>query len=119
QKSTAEQTDDDTALAILLDFDNDTGEHPDAAHGGEVAPLADNAERYRAFTTVYDNEQPVTQLVRPQQLTRFRAELDQSLDKLHINQRRLARYFHARLSVADNSAWRFGEEEGHIDGRRL
>lgn len=120
EASTDEQADDDnTPLAILLDFDNDTTEQPGVAHIGESTTWADSAERYRVFTTAYDNEQPVTRLVRPQQLARFRAELDQTLDKLHINQRRLARYFRTRLSVADNSAWRFGEEEGYIDGRRL
>src|SRR5699024_691480 len=106
-------------LSILLDFDSDAEERPAAAHSGESAILVDSKQRYRAFTTTYDEERPATELVRAQQLTQFRSQLDATLSKLHINQRRLARYFRAQLTVARNSTWRFGEEEGYIDGRRL
>lgn len=115
----ANDDDDNVPLAMFLDFDSDANEKPIAAHAGESTAAVDTHQRYHAFTTAYDIEQPAAGLVRAEQLAQFRAQLDATLTKLHVNQRRLARFFQAHLSVAENSAWQFGKEEGYIDGRRL
>lgn len=90
-----------------------------AALSGKSTTLAEARHRYRVFTPVYDSEQPVSRFVRAEQLDAFRAHLDAELDELTVNRHRLARYFRARLSVAERSGWSFGEESGYIDGRRL
>lgn len=111
--------DDRAAFSVLLDFNDDTGESFAAASSGESTVLAEAHQRYHVFTTAYDAEQSVAELVRAEQLAAFRTRLDDALGEVHVNQHRLARYFRARLSIAEPSAWRFGEEAGYIDGRRL
>lgn len=107
------------AFSMLLDFDDDTGMSYAAALSGESAVLSQARQRYQVFTTAYDTEQPVTRYVRAEQLEMFRVQLDSALSELQVNQHRLARYFRTHLSVAERSGWRFGEEAGYIDGRRL
>lgn len=120
QLADADDDNDQAAFALLLDVNDDTSETAfSAALSGQSTTLATAHQHYRVFTSTYDNEQPVSRLVRAEQLETFRAHLDAALDQLTVNRHRLARYFRARLSVAERSSWQFGEESGYIDGRRL
>lgn len=116
---TAEDTD-RAVFTTLLEVDDEASSKTFAAAlSGQSTTLAEARQRYRVFITAYDSEQSVSRLVRAEQLDAFRAYLDAALDDLTLNRYRLARYFRARLSVAERSAWSFGEESGYIDGRRL
>src|SRR5699024_2560303 len=84
EQSPTDQAEDTAPLAILLDFDDGSDRQTGAGHGGANTALADGTGQYRIFTTTYDSERPVTQLVRSQQLVRFRTELDRTLDTLHV-----------------------------------
>ncbi|HET8791317.1 MAG TPA: cobalamin biosynthesis protein CobT, partial [Modicisalibacter sp.] len=74
---------------------------------------------YRIFTTAYDSEVDASSQVRSALLKEYRERLDVRIAALGINIRRLARLFAAHLSMPQRDGWQFGEEEGHIDGRRL
>ncbi len=109
------------AFSILLDSDDDKDYTFNAARSGteESSVLPQSPQHYQVFTTAYDTELAIPRLIRVAQLESFRKYLDSELDKVQVNPHRLARYFRARLSVAERSGWRFGEEAGYLDGRRL
>lgn len=110
---------DRAAFSLLLDFDEQQAPGFATALFGDSAVFADTDSRYRIFTDAYDAELPVTQRMRPAKLAALRRELDTAVAELSVNQRRLARYFELQLAVPERHTWRFGEEAGYIDGRRL
>lgn len=114
-------TDDDetTSFALLLDFDDEEDAGPPAAMTTSERHREPAADEYRVFTTRYDQESPATGLVRAAQLRELRTVLDQRIAACHLNRMRLTRALAAILAVPERDGWRFGEEEGYIDGRRL
>ncbi|MCC4118438.1 cobalt chelatase [Aromatoleum toluclasticum] len=108
-------------FALLLDFDGD-GDGDNgiaAATTGTSKVLADAALAYRVYTTRFDTEVAAGQLVRRALLREYRERLDRCVAEQGLNLPRLARQLAAVLTRPTRDGWRFGEEEGHIDGRRL
>lgn len=111
---------DRAAFSQLLDVDDtDVDAGFDTALSGRSHVFSAHSDRYRIFSREYDIEQPIEQALRAAQLLAFRDRLDRRVGELSINTRRWARYFLTRLSVPERADWQFGEEAGHIDGRRL
>ncbi|MFC3286036.1 cobaltochelatase CobT-related protein [Litchfieldella rifensis] len=107
-------------FALLLDVDDDEQDNGVAlASSGHSKAFSDTARRYRVFTTAFDSEVAAGTLVRSALLEEYRERLDARIAAQGINLRRLARQFTARLSLPQRDGWRFGEEEGQLDGRRL
>ena len=120
QRAGSDDDDSDrAAFSLLLDFDEGKTAGFDTALFGDSAVFAQTEGRYRIFTAAYDTEMPVAKLVRRAKLAELRRELDTAVAELPVNLRRLARYFQLRLAVPERSTWRFGEEAGYVDGRRL
>ncbi|MDX8125628.1 cobalt chelatase [Janthinobacterium sp. GMG2] len=107
------------AFKLLLDFDSDNDNVPDAAPLGESRAFSDGDGGYRAYSTVYDREEKAGELVRRALLLEYRERMDGRIASLGINTARLARRFTQLLAVPERDGWSFGEEEGYIDGRRL
>lgn len=107
------------AFRLLLDFDSDNEQLPDAAPLGESRAFNDGAGGYRAYSTAYDREEKAGALVRRALLLEYRERMDEHIASLGINTARLARRFSQLLAVPRRDGWSFGEEEGYIDGRRL
>ncbi|WP_407278488.1 cobalt chelatase [Aromatoleum evansii] len=108
-------------FALLLDFD-DAGDGDNgiaAATTGTSKVLADAALAYRVYTTRFDTEVAAGTLVRRALLREYRERLDRCVAEQGLNLPRLARQLAAVLTRPARDGWRFGEEEGHIDGRRL
>lgn len=108
-------------FALLLDFD-DAGDGDNgiaAATTGTSKVLADAALAYRVYTTRFDTEVAAGKLVRRALLREYRERLDRCVAEQGVNLPRLARQLAAVLTRPTRDGWRFGEEEGHIDGRRL
>lgn len=110
-----------TVFSLLLDFDEEDGgeETMAAAVSGESKVFGETEQAYRVFTTRYDCEQAAGELVRQAQLEEFRDRLDRLVAQQGINIPRLARLLGSMLSEPRRDGWRFGEEEGQLDGRRL
>ncbi|MGK5052584.1 cobaltochelatase CobT-related protein [Janthinobacterium sp. RB2P8] len=108
-----------TAFKLLLDFDSDNDNLPDAAPLGESRALRDSDGAYKAYSTAYDREEKAGELVRRALLLDYRERMDARIASLGINTARLARRFTQLLAVPEREGWSFGEEEGYIDGRRL
>lgn len=118
--ATRSRTDERRALFTLsLDFDEEQGEGFASAPSGNSRTLDESDGGYRVFTRAYDREVSITELVREQQLAVLRERLDRRVRRHGINVPRLARLFKAMLSVPARDGFSFGEESGHVDGRRL
>lgn len=107
------------AFSIELDIEQESEESlPDSATGLSKSFEA-SGQQYRIFSTQYDREDAITDLVRPAQLKDFRARLDPLLEGQQLHLKRLARQLQLVLARPEQEGWNFGEEEGLIDGRRL
>ncbi|KON80354.2 cobalt chelatase [Azoarcus sp. PA01] len=123
QDGDAEPQDDDVkrGFALLLDFDDgdDDDDGIAAAMTGASKVFEDAALAYRVHTTRFDTEVAAGTLVRRALLAEYRERLDRRVAEQGVNLPRLARGFAAVLARPAQDGWRFGEEEGHVDGRRL
>ncbi|MFH1819586.1 MAG: cobalt chelatase [Pseudomonadota bacterium] len=106
-------------FALLLDFDRDEAETFPAANSGESKTFKESESGYRVFTTRFDVEVNAASLVRKALLNEYRQRLDARVARQGINLARLARVFAAVLTTPERDGWRFDEEDGRIDGRRL
>ena len=107
------------AFELLLDFDSDNDNLPDAAPLGDSRAFSDGDGAYKVYCTAYDREENAGDLVRRALLLDYRERMDGRIASLGINTARLARRFAQLLAVPQRDGWSFGEEEGYIDGRRL
>lgn len=107
------------AFTLSLDFEQDEGDDFAVAHSGESVAFIAAKGRYRVFTSRYDQELDAAGLVRAALLHEYRLQLDQHLAQQGVNIARLSRAFRVLLARPQRDGWRFGEEEGIIDGRRL
>ncbi|MDZ4254479.1 MAG: hypothetical protein U1A72_18065 [Sulfuritalea sp.] len=106
-------------FALLLDFDREETEAFAAASSGESKAFEESESGYRVFTTRFDVELHAAGLVRKALLGEYRQRLDARVARQGINLARLARVFAAVLTTPERDGWRFDEEDGRIDGRRL
>jgi cobaltochelatase CobT len=80
--------------------------------------LADLGD-YRIFTTEYDIEQRGSDLYPLDQRRRARTELDQLVQAQAVSPHRLALRLRQLFGTWEPDEWRFGVDEGIVDGRRL
>ncbi len=117
--SSADDDDEAAALKLLLDFDEGDDEPVGTVMTGRSKVFEDADIGYRVFSTAYDREVAAATLVRPALLRELREALDERVREQGVNVARLARQLAALFAQPDRDGWQFGEEEGHIDGRRL
>lgn len=114
------QTDDKRSVfSLVADMDQEIIERFATAVSGRSALLDQAAGAYRVFSTTYDREHEAASLVRKQLLADLRAQLDRRIAAQGVNIARLARELRALLAEPARDGWDGGQEEGHIDGRRL
>lgn len=105
-------------FGLLLDVDGDGEEGVSVA--GTGSPRNSDAEAgYRIFTSQYDKEWRADKKVRPELLIRLRHQLDERIREQGLNVNGLTKKLRRLLARPENDGWRFGEEEGLLDGRRL
>ena len=98
---------------------SESGEVGEVDSGTASGRLAEGTSGYRIFTSAYDQETAVANLIRPTQLLDHRRRLDTRLEDHRINVSKLARALHALLTTPLTHGWDSAQEEGHVDGRRL
>jgi cobaltochelatase CobT len=106
-------------LSLLLDVDDESLDGVGSVSPGSSRTLEEAELGYRAFTTDYDRERPVSALVRAALLKEYRERLDRRIVGQGVNHARLARELRALLAEPARDGWDGGQEEGHVDGRRL
>lgn len=99
------------------DISQQTGTQTDVSGGDKE--LAQSEMVYQIFTTKYDKEVLVSELVRPEQLTKLREYLDKKTRAQRINVNRIARQFERLLVMPELDGWAFNQEQGYIDARLL
>lgn len=115
-----ESRDEDSELSLLLEWESDEDLDPIAsANSGESRVLAEAKTGYQVFSRRYDREVRAASLVREAYLRESRQRLDERVRGQGVNIPRLARRLAALLAAPQRDGWRFGEEEGYIDARRL
>ena len=107
-------------ITLSLDFSDEADDANIATIvTGTSKVLSEDNIGYRVFTRRYDRVFKPSSQIRDIELTQFRDDLDRLIHAQGINVPRLARQISSLLAVPGRDGWRFGEEEGLIDGRRL
>ena len=107
------------AFRLMMDLDADAPDAIRVAATGKSLVLQGFEGRYRVFTTAYDREVKVGDLVARAPLRAYREQLDARIADQNINLARLARQLKALLAAPEPDGWDGAQEEGQIDGRRL
>ncbi|VTU33660.1 cobaltochelatase CobT-related protein [Variovorax sp. PBL-E5] len=108
-----------SVFSLVADMDQEIIERFTTAVSGRSAVLDDADGAYRIFTEAYDREHAAASLVRRDLLGELRDKLDRRVAAQGVNVARLARALRALLAEPARDGWDGGQEEGHIDGRRL
>ncbi|MEH6651770.1 MAG: cobalamin biosynthesis protein CobT [Motiliproteus sp.] len=111
-----------TEFSLLLEPD----EEADGLDGLGMQPqqqsqrqLSEALNQYQIFNASYDRELAAASMVRLEQRRELREQLDRRIRRQGINVPRLARQIERILAAPRLDGWRFGEEEGRLDARRL
>lgn len=107
------------AFSLWVDGGEDDDDVLQTAASGDSAVFLASQGRYRIFTARYDQQAQAGELLRPALLAQYRERLDRCVARQGVNVYRLSRHLQAALAHPARDGWRFGEEEGVIDGRRL
>lgn len=106
-------------FSLVADMDAEVVERFTVALSGRSAVLDAAAGAYRIYTTAHDREHEAAKLARKEVLIEHRERLDRRIVEQGVNAARLARQLRALLAIPLRDGWDNGQEEGHIDGRRL
>jgi cobaltochelatase CobT len=106
-------------LPLFVELEDDTHDSVATASWGHGRMVPADAETYHPFTTAYDAERRVSDLVRPAQLRVLRERLDRRVGAQGVNMGRLAHRIRELLAEPVPAGWDSGLEEGYVDGRRL
>ncbi|MEZ5918249.1 MAG: cobaltochelatase subunit CobT [Parvularculaceae bacterium] len=79
----------------------------------------DSGERYKAYTTEFDETAEAAELCDPEELERLRRTLDRQLENLQSVVSRLANKLQRKLLAQQNRSWEFDLDEGVLDAARL
>ncbi|PSJ41381.1 cobalamin biosynthesis protein CobT [Zobellella endophytica] len=117
----AEALSEDTkrAFGLLLEPEGDGDEGPATAAGPSGSRPDRPAANYRVYDDRFDQEWPARRRVRPELLVSLRDTLDRRIRAQGLNLNLLTKKLHRLLARPRLDGWRFGEEDGRLDGRRL
>lgn len=85
----------------------------------QFLPPGGEALAYKVFSTGFDEVVTVEELCGPGELSRLRAQLDQSLARFQGMVGRMANRLQRKLMAQQQRSWSFDEEEGILDTARL
>lgn len=119
QRGEGEDDEERAAFSLLMDLEGDDTAALVTAVAGTSRVLEEAPGGYRVFTTAYDRQVDAATLVRKPLLIEYRERLDRRIAGQGVNLPRLARELKALLAAPERDGWDAGQEEGHIDGRRL
>ena len=106
------------------DSESQPGGEDDAAEDARpnrpnFLPPGGESLAYKVFSTVFDEVVTVEDLCGPSELTRLRAQLDQSLTRFQGMIGRMANRLQRRLLAQQTRSWLFDLDEGLLDTARL
>ncbi len=110
---------------VIEDRDDDRDDEADAhdagaaVHGSARGVDAAAIDRYRAYSTAYDQEVDAASLARGDELPALRERLDRRLAAQAVNAPRIARALQRLYAVPAATGFDAAQEEGQLDGRAL
>ncbi|MBA3625100.1 MAG: cobalt chelatase [Methylibium sp.] len=119
QRGEGDEDEERAAFSLLMDLEGDDTAALATPVAGNSRVLEDAPGGYRVFSTAYDRQIDAATLVRKPLLIEYRERLDRRIAGQGVNLPRLARELKALLAAPTRDGWDAGQEEGHIDGRRL
>ncbi|MGE3294840.1 MAG: cobaltochelatase subunit CobT, partial [Geminicoccaceae bacterium] len=113
-----------TASDSAQDSEDEQGGEDDAedeprTNRPQFLPPGGEALAYRVFSTQFDEVVTVEELCGPSELTRLRAQLDQSLMRFQGMIGRMANRLQRKLMAQQTRSWSFDLDEGILDTARL
>lgn len=113
------ETDDEMSVPFAMDSAEEPGndgEQPKPQSGHNSSRAED---RYRVFTSEFDQIEEAANLCDPEELTRLRTQLDRQLAHMQGVVSRLANRLQRKLMAQQVRSWEFDLEEGLLDTGRL
>jgi len=113
------ETDDEMSVPFAMDSAEEPGndgEQPKPQSGHNSSRAED---RYRVFTSEFDQIEEAANLCDPEELTRLRKQLDRQLAHMQGVVSRLANRLQRKLMAQQVRSWEFDLEEGLLDTGRL
>ncbi|WP_116474382.1 cobaltochelatase CobT-related protein [Zobellella maritima] len=109
------------AFGLLLEPEGDGEDGLAQSQSQLELRLRQAAERleYRIYSEQFDKQWPAEKRVRPELLRSLRESLDKRIREQGLNLNLLTKKLRHLLARPRLSGWRFGEEDGRLDGRRL
>ena len=112
-------TDEATAVPFAMDSAEDPGNDGQQPRPQMGHNRAAQEERYKVFTTQFDQIEDAANLCDPEELTRLRVQLDRQLAHMQGVVSRLANRLQRKLMAQQVRSWEFDLEEGLLDTGRL
>jgi len=105
-------------------INENSNEHQAKETQGDPNLIRENKDRftkdkYKIFTSEYDEIKPAEDLENEEEITRLRKNLDQQLTKLQSIVTKLANKLQRQLLAKQNRSWEFDLEEGLLDASKL
>ncbi|RDE19427.1 cobalamin biosynthesis protein CobT [Motiliproteus coralliicola] len=112
-----------TNFSLILEEDDDNldglDNHNAVSRTQTERELSEALSQYKVFSREFDRELSADKIVRLDQRRTLREQLDKRIKRQGINVPRLSRQIARALAAPRLDGWRFGEEEGRLDARRL
>ena len=105
-------------------INENSNEHQAKETQGDPNLIRENKDRftkdkYKIFTSEYDEIKPAEDLENEEEITRLRKNLDQQLTNLQSIVTKLANKLQRQLLAKQNRSWEFDLEEGLLDASKL
>ncbi len=81
--------------------------------------ISDQLQQYQPYDTQFDEELDAASLLSLRRRKKLREQLDEMISNQGLNLPRLTQQWRNTLAKPQPAGWRFGEEEGILDGSRL
>tara|TARA_B100001123_G_scaffold374_1_gene588 strand:- start:3280 stop:5085 length:1806 start_codon:yes stop_codon:yes gene_type:complete len=122
-----EEKDANSDLSVSEDTFESFSEKEDSEEGDEREVVSDRnllkkspqKEKYKIFTSEYDEIKNAEELENEDEITRLRKNLDQQLTNLQSLVAKLANKLQRQLLAKQNRSWEFDLEEGMLDASKL
>ena len=113
------ETSEDLSVPFAMDSSEEPGQEGQELFTKQGNNRAANSERYRVFTSEYDQVEGAEKLCDADELSRLRLQLDRQLAHMQSVVTRLANRLQRKLMAQQVRSWEFDLEEGLLDTSRL
>ena len=112
-------TDEETSVPFAMESAEDPGNDGEQPRPQMGHNRASQEDRYRVFTSEFDQIEDAANLCDPEELSRLRVQLDRQLAHMQGVVSRLANRLQRKLMAQQVRSWEFDLEEGLLDTSRL